>query len=82
MMSFWKGSVGPVVTILASRSEVHGLKSGWGRLIFSERKNLSMASFGREVMLWVSCHTFMHVKEPQAEIRAFEQNLLDFSRSA
>ena len=32
-----------------------------------------MTSFGREVNPWV--------KEPQAEIRASEQNLSDFSRS-
>ena len=31
-------------------------------------------SFGKEVKLW-------HVKETQAEIRASEQNLSDFSRS-
>ena len=41
---------------------------------FQSVKILSMTSFGREVKLW-------HIKEPQAEIRASEQNLSDFSRS-
>ena len=40
-----------------------------------------MTSFGREVKPWVPCLRLRHVKEPQAEIRAFEQNLSDFSRS-
>ena len=38
-----------------------------------------MTSFGREVKPWVV--DLRHVKEPQAEIRASEQNLSDFSHS-
>ena len=30
---------GPMVIILATGSEVRGFKPGWGRWIFSERKN-------------------------------------------
>ena len=30
---------GPVIIILASGSEVRGFNPGWGRWIFSERKN-------------------------------------------
>ena len=48
---------------------------------FSERKNLSKTSFGREVKPWVPCRKLRQVKEPQAEIRASEPNLSDFSRS-
>ena len=57
---------GPVVIILATRSEVRGFDPGRDRWIFSERKNLNMTSFGREVHL-------RHVKEPQAEIRVSKQ---------
>ena len=32
-------SGGPVVIMLATGSEVQGLKLGWGRRIFSEHKN-------------------------------------------
>ena len=40
-----------------------------------------MSSFRREVKPWVRIVDLRHVKEPQAEIRASEQNLSDFSRS-
>ena len=40
-----------------------------------------MTSFGREVKPWVRIIHLRHVNEPQAEIRASEQNLSDFSRS-
>ena len=40
-----------------------------------------MTSFGREVKPWVRVVDLRHVKEPQAEIRASEKNLSDFSRS-
>ena len=42
---------------------------------------LSMTSFGREVKPWSRVVDLRHVKEPQAEIRASEQNLSGFSRS-
>ena len=48
---------------------------------FQNVKILSMTSFGREVKPWARVVDLRHVKEPQAEIRAFEQNLSDFSRS-
>ena len=44
-------------------------------------KILSMTFFGREVKPSVPCHSLRHVKEPQAEIRASEQNLSIFPRS-
>ena len=40
-----------------------------------------MTSFGQEVKPWVRVIDLQHVKEPQAKIRASEQNLLAFSRS-
>ena len=40
-----------------------------------------MTSFGREVKPWVRIVDLRHVQESQAEIRASEQNLLDYSRS-
>ena len=49
--------------------------------IFQSVKFLSMTSFGREVKPWVPCRRFPNVKEAQAEIRASEQNLSDFTRS-
>ena len=61
-----------MVIILATGSEVRGLKPGRGRWIFQRVKILSMTSFRREVKPW-------HVKETQAEIRASEQNLSEFS---
>ena len=48
---------------------------------FQSIKILSMTSFGREVEYWVPCRRFTHVKEAEAEMRASEQNLSDFSRS-
>ena len=48
---------------------------------FQRVKILSMTSFGREIKPWVPCQSFTHVKDPQAEIRASEKNLSDFSRS-
>ena len=42
---------------------------------------LSMTSFGREVKAGSRDVDLRQVKEPQAEIRTFEQNLSDFSRS-
>ena len=48
---------------------------------FQSVKTLSMTSFGREVKPW-SCVVYLRqIKEPQAEIKASEQNLSDFSRS-
>ena len=46
---------------------------------FQSVKILRMTSFGREVKPWAV--DLRHVKEPQAEIRASEQNLSDFSCS-
>ena len=40
-----------------------------------------MNTFGREVKPWVHIVDLRHVIVPQAEIRASEQNLLDFSCS-
>ena len=40
-----------------------------------------MTSFGREVKAGSRDVDLRQVKEPQAEIRTFEQNLSDFSRS-
>ena len=67
----------PVVNILATGSEIRGFKPGRDRWIFQSVKILSMTSFGS------GSHVvdLRHVKEPQAEIRASEQNLSDFSRS-
>ena len=48
---------------------------------FQSVKILSMTSFGREVKPWVRVVDLRHVKEPQAEIRASEQNLSGFTRS-
>ena len=72
---------GPVIIMLATGSEVQGFKPVRGRWIFSERKNPSMTSFGREVKPWVRIIDLRHVKELKAEIRASDQNLSDFSRS-
>ena len=69
-----------MVIILASEYEVRGFDPGRGRWIFQSVKILSMASFGREVKPWSRVVDLRHVKEPQAEIRASEQNLSDFSR--
>ena len=48
---------------------------------FESVKILSMTSFGREVEPWIPCRRFTARKKPQAEIKAYEQNLSDFSRS-
>ena len=49
---------------------------------FQSVKILSMTSFGRQVKtVGPVSLDLRHVKEPQAEIRASEQNLSDFSRS-
>ena len=39
--------------VLASRSEIRGFKSGWGRWIISGRKNPEHKSFGRDFKLGV-----------------------------
>ena len=65
----------------SSTSEVRGFDPGRGHGFFQSAKILSMTSFGREVKPWVPFVDLRHVKEPQAEIRACEQNLSDFSRS-
>ena len=67
--------------ILAIGSEVRGIKPDRGRWIFSERKILSMTSFGMEVSRGSRVVDLRHVKGPEAEIRASEQNLSDFLRS-
>ena len=48
---------------------------------FQSVKILSMASFGREGKQWARVVDLRHVKEPQAEIKASEKKLSDFSRS-
>ena len=48
---------------------------------FQSVKILSITTFGREVKPGSRVVDLWHVKEPQAEIRASEQNLSDFSRS-
>ena len=48
---------------------------------FQSVKILSMTSFGREESRGSRVVYLRHVKEPQVEIRASEQNLSDFSRS-
>ena len=68
---------GPVVIILVTGSEVRRFKPSWGRWIFSEHKNPEYDFLRKES----KAVGLLHVKEPQAEIRASEQNLLDFSRS-
>ena len=69
-----------MVIILATGSEVRGFNRGRGRLIFSERKNPEY-DFLRKGSKAVEVVNLRHPKEPQAEIRASEQNLSDFSRS-
>ena len=54
-------------------AEVHGF--------FQSLKIVSMTSFGKEVSRGSRVVDLRHVKEPQAEIRASDQNLSDFSRS-
>ena len=48
---------------------------------FQSVKILSMTSFGREVKRRSRVVDLRHVKEPQAEIGASDQNLSEFSRS-
>ena len=71
-----------MVIILASGSEVRGFDPGWGRWIFSDRKNPEY-DFLRKGSKAVGPRVvdLRHVKEPRAEIRASEQNLSVFSRS-
>ena len=65
----------------------HWIRGSWvqtrpGSMDFFQRvKILSMTSFGREVKPWFPVVDLRHAKEPQAEIRAPEQNLSDFSSS-
>ena len=49
--------------------------------LFQSIKILSMTSFGREVSRWSCVIDLRHIKEPQAEIGASEQNLSASSRS-
>ena len=67
---------------LATESEVRGFKPGRGQWIFSERKNPEY-DFLRKGSKAVGFRVLdlQQVKEPQAEIRASEQNLSDTSRS-
>ena len=46
---------------------------------FQSVKILSVTSFRREIKPWVRIVDLRHVKEPQAKIRASEQNFSDFS---
>ena len=74
-------SGGPVVIILAIGSEVRGFKLGRCRWIFSDRKipEYNLLQKGSKAVGPVSCVVDLrHVKVPQAEIRASEQNLSDF----
>ena len=66
---------GPVIIILATGSEVHGFNPARVDGFFQSVKMLSMASFGREVKLWVLCRRFTARKrtfkpklEPLSEI--------------
>ena len=70
---------GPVVIILPLDSRFAGSIPAGVDGFFQSVKILS--SFGREVKPWVPFVDLRHVKEPQAEIRASEQNLSDFPRS-
>ena len=71
---------GPMVIVLASGSEVREFKPGRGRGIFSERKNPEY-EFLRKGSNAMGPVSQIYVKEHQAEIRASQQNLSDFSRS-
>ena len=66
-----------MVIILTIGSGVRGFKLGRGRCTFSELKNPEY-NFLRKGSRVVDLR---HVKEPQAEIRASEKKLSDFSRS-
>ena len=72
-----------MVIILATGSECRGFKPGRGLWIFSEGKNPKYNFLRKESKAVgpVSYVDLRHVKEPQAEIRASEQNLSEFSRS-
>jgi hypothetical protein len=50
------------VSVLASGTQVRGLKHGRSRRIFKGGKILSMPSFGREVKPWVPCRRFAACK--------------------
>ena len=69
-----------MVIILVAVSVVRGFKPGGVDEFFQSVKILTMTSLGREVKPWVPCLDLRHTKEPQAEIRASEQNLSDYSR--
>ena len=73
---------GPAVIILAPGSEVRGFIPDRSHLIFPERKNPGY-DFLRKGSKAVGPRVvdLRHVKEPQAEIRASDQNLSDFLRS-
>ena len=64
---------------LDPRFAVRGFKPGQYRWIFSERKNPEYDFLRKEIEAVVP--HLRHVKEPRAEIRASEQNLLDFTSS-
>ena len=66
----------------AGRHALRGFKPGRGRWIFSERKNpeYDFPVKERKAEGPVSVDS-RHVKEPQVEIRASEQNLSDFACS-
>ena len=65
-----------MVIILASGPKVRRFDG-----FFQSVKILSMTSFRREANRGSRVVNLWHIKEPQAEIRASEQNLSDFSRS-
>jgi hypothetical protein len=62
--------------VLASGTQVRGLKPGRSRWIFKGRKILSTPSFGREVKPWVPCRRFAACKRSLNVLRksAFRQN--------
>ena len=71
-----------MVIIYSSGFEVRGSDPGQGRWIFSECKNTEYDFLRKGSKAVGPCVVDLrHVKEPEAEIRAFEQNLSDFSRS-
>ena len=72
---------GPVVIILATGSEVRGFKPGRDRCIFLESQNPEYDFLRKESKGGSRVEDLRHVRETQAEIRASEQNLSDFSRS-
>ena len=67
-----------MVIILVTGFEVSGFKPSGVDGFFESVKILSMTYFGRKVKPWVHV---VDLEEPQAEIRASEQNLSDFSGS-